>query len=63
LGNDVTATVTAGTLLVVGDGAVEVVRFSTATLVLDWLIDDGWIVVVNPFRVVEGACDDDVDAR
>jgi hypothetical protein len=63
LGNDVTVTVTAGTLPVVGDGTVEVVRFSTATLVLDWLINNSWVVVVNPFRVVEGACDDDVDAR
>lgn len=63
MGNDVTVTVTAGTLPVVGDGAVEVVRFSTVTLVLDWLINDGWVVVVNPFRVVEDACDDDVDAR
>jgi hypothetical protein len=46
----------------VDDGAVEVARFSTVTLVLDWLIEDSWVVVVNPFRVVEGACDDDVDA-
>src|SRR5277367_1614443 len=62
LDNDVTVTVTAGTLPVVDDGAVEVVKFSTVTLVPDWLIDGGWVVVVNPFRVVEGACDDDVGA-
>ena len=40
------------------DGVVEMVRFSTVTLVPDWRIDDGWVVVVNPFRVAEGACDE-----